>query len=121
MPIQLFRYPESPNDIGVTKIDVLPNECAFFLDFQRPLEKMHWLGVLNRWLGPTVSLMVPVAHLTEKSGGYVIAVQRSEPYFGQIQQLWQEHDGAARAMISKADAGLSVIAEFGMHFPEDCS
>jgi hypothetical protein len=121
MPIQLFAYPGFPHDIGVTKINLQPNECAFFLDFQRPLEKVRWLGTLNKWVGPTVSLLVPVAHASEQSGGYVIRVGRNEPYFGDIQRLWREHRGVARTMITKTEDGLRIIADFGTHFPEDCS
>jgi hypothetical protein len=121
MAIQLFGYPGLPNDIGVTKIDVPPNECAFFLDFQRPIEKVHWFGVLNKWIGPTISLLVPVAHASEQSGGYVIAVRRTEPYFSDIQRLWQEHRGAVRTMVKESEDALPLISDFGIHFPEDCS
>jgi hypothetical protein len=30
MAMQFFGYLGFPNDIGVTKIDAQPNECAFF-------------------------------------------------------------------------------------------
>ena len=121
MPMQIFGYPGFPNDIGVTKIDVQPDECAFFLDFQRPLEKIRWFGVLNKWIGPTVALGVPIAHASEQSGGYVIGVHRSEPYFLDVPRFWKEHRGTARSMVTKSEDGLRIIADFGTHFPEDCS
>jgi len=120
MTIQLFGYPGFPNDIGITKIDVPPNECAFFLDFQRPLKKIRWLGVLNHWVGSTVSLVVPVAHASALTGGYVVSVSRGDPYFMDIQQLWKKHRGSKRKMISDTQDGLRVIADFGTHFPENC-
>ena len=120
MAMQLFGYPGFPSDIGVTKIDAQPNECTFFLDFQRPLEKVRWFGVLNKWIGPVVSLMLPVAHASEQSGGYVIGVHRSEPYFLDFPRLWKEHRGGVRKMVTKPEDGLQIIADFGTHFPEDC-
>ena len=120
MPIKIFTYPGFPSDIGITKIDVPPKECAFFLDFQRPLEKLRWFGVPNKWIGPAIFFLVPVAHASERSGRLVIGIKRNEPYFMDIQRLWREHRSVVREMIVETEDDLRIIADFGTHFPEDC-
>ena len=119
MTLQLFGFQEHPHDIGITKIDVAPSDCAFFLDFSRPLSKLRQFGILNKWIGTTVGLVVPVVHKGEQSAGYVIGVHRSNPYFGDIQKLWKEHFGAVREQMASPADGSAIVADFGKHFPED--
>ena len=70
-------------------------------------------------LGPTVALLAPVVHVGEKSGGYVVGVNRGEPYFEDIPRLWRKHRAAPRALAAGPVDGLQVIADFARHFPED--
>ncbi len=121
MPLQIFGFHEHPSDFAVTKLDVSLEECAFLLDFARPLVRIRWLGIINRWLGLTIALEVPIVHLGEKSGGYVIGVRRSDPYYPDIPKLWKKHAGSKRTISLPSVAGLEIVADFGMHFAEDCS
>lgn len=119
MTLSLFGFPGSPNDIGVSKSSAEPSECAFLLDFARPIERIRWFGVRNSVLGPTVGLLVPIVHVGEKSGGYFFGVGRGEPYFEDIPNLWRKHRGASRALSADPVDGLQVVADFAQHFPED--
>lgn len=120
MAIQLFGYPDFPNDIGITKIDIQPNQCAFFLDFNRPLDKFRSYFFFNISFGPSIGLLVPVSHASEQIGGYHISVTRNDPYFLDIIRLWKEKKGALRNMISESEGSGQIIADFGRHFSEDC-
>lgn len=120
MALQLFGFHGRPHDFAVTKADVSLEECVFLLDFTRPLGKLRWFGTWNKWLGPTAGLLVPVAHQSEKSGGFVIGVSRGEPYFSDLQKLWRKHYGLSRALVAPPSDGLEVVADFGRHFPQDC-
>ena len=63
---------------------------------------------------------VPVAHQSEESGGYMISVNRGEPYFTDIIKLWKVHQGAKHTLAAPATSGLDIVADFARHFPEDC-
>lgn len=120
MGLQLFGYHKRPHDIGVTKSNLPIQDCVFLLDFSRPLGKLRLFGIVNRWLGPTICLSVPVVHLSEDIGGYVISVQHNEPYFVDLQKLWSENRGYVRTSSMPPIDGLEMIADFGTHFSEDC-
>src|SRR5215475_7682865 len=60
--LTLFGSCARPHDFVVTKIGATVQECVFLLDFARPIERLRWLGVINRWLGVTVIVLVPVVH-----------------------------------------------------------
>ena len=120
MALQLFGFHGRPHDFAVTKADVPLEDCVFLLDFSRPLGKRRWLGVLNKWVGFTVGLLVPVVHQAEQSGGYVFSVRRGEPYFVDIPDLWKKHYGLKRTQVATPAGGLDIIADFARHFPEDC-
>lgn len=120
MALTLFGFHDRPHDFAATKVGAGLEDCAFLLDFTRPLERLRWFGVANRWLGPTVGLLVPVVHQGQKKGEFVIDVQRGQPYFEDIPKLWRQHYGTARPMKSEPVDGLEVVADFGRHFPEDC-
>jgi len=120
MALRLFGFHDHPHDFAVTKADVPLENCVFLLDFSRPLEKVRWFGKLNRWLGITVGLLVPVVHQSEQSGEYLIGVFRGEPYFFEIQELWKRHRGSARTFAAPPVGGLEIVADFATHFPEDC-
>ena len=121
MTLRLFGFQAYPHEFAVTKIDVPLEECAFLLDFSRPLERIRWLGVTNKWLGLTVDLLVPVVHSGQQSGGYVVGVHRSSPYFDDLRRLWKLHKGTQRSLATPPPDELEIIADFARHFPEDCT
>ena len=121
MPLTLFGFHDRPNDIAATKVGAPLEDCAFLLDFSRPLERLRWLGVRNRFVGPTVAFLVPIVHLGEEVGGYVIGVHRGEPYFTDLPGLWRKHSRRPRTFKAAPVDGLQIVADFGRHFPEDCS
>ncbi|MBI4205627.1 MAG: hypothetical protein HY527_11430 [Betaproteobacteria bacterium] len=119
MALTVYGFHDRPHDFAVTKVAAPLEECVFLLDFSRPLQKIRWLGVTNRWLGITVALMVPVVHQGEEKGEFVMGISRGEPYFHDLPKLWREHRGAVRTMKSERVGGLELIAAFGTHFPEN--
>lgn len=120
MSLTLYGFHEFPNDFAVTKIDAGLDDCSFLLDFSRPLQRSRWLGIVNRWVGPTISLGVPVVHHAEQEGSFVIYVGRSDPYFRDIQTLWKKHSGTKRRTVGASAGGLEIAADFGRHFPDGC-
>jgi hypothetical protein len=108
-----------PNEIAITKVGTVVTGGAFFLDFSRPLQHVRWLGVLNRWLGFTVGVFVPVVHQGEEVGSFTIGVERSDPNFADLHALWRLHYPSKRAAPTKVADGLRVIADFEKQFPED--
>jgi hypothetical protein len=119
--LQLFGFHGHPSDFAVTKIDVPLDQCAFLLDFSRPLKRHRQLFGRTIWFGVTVGLLVPVVHHAEQSGGFVISVNRGAPYFIDLPKLWKKHYRSKRILISPPVGGLEIIANFATHFPEDCS
>jgi hypothetical protein len=120
MALQIFGFRDRPHDFATTKADVPLTESVFLLDFSRPLERIRWLGGVNKWVGITVGLVVPVVHQSERSGGYVISVNRSEPYFVDIPKLWKHHGGSQRTLVAPPIGGMEIVADFAKHFPADC-
>lgn len=120
MPLTIYGVHNYPHDFLVTKVDAPIEQCAFLLDFNRKLERARWLLVRNSWIGFTVGLMVPVVHLSERSGGFVIGVGRGEPYFTDIPKIWNLHAGKSSSRAITEAGGLEVVADFGRHFPSDC-
>ena len=121
MALQLYGFHGRPHDIAATKQSFALEDCVFLLDFSRPLNRLRWLGKFNRWLGFTAGLLVPVIHQTEQSGRYVINVSRGEPYFAEIPNLWKEHYGSKRTIVTLSIDELEIIVDFANHFPEDCN
>ena len=120
MALILYGFSDRPDDFAATKVGAALGECDFLLDFTRPLETIHWFGKKNRWVGPKIGLLVPVVHQGEERGGYVISVNRGEPYFIDIPNLWRKHSGCSRTIKSEPVDPLRIIADFTRHFPEDC-
>jgi hypothetical protein len=121
MALTLYGFNNRPHDFAVTKADAPLEDCVFLLDFTRPLEKIHWLGVSNRWFGLTVGLLIPVVHQGEEKGGFVIGIHRGQPYFTDFPKLWRKHRSTERTIKSKPVVSeLDIIADFSRHFPEDC-
>src|SRR5512138_322331 len=101
MALTIYGFHDRPHDFAVTKVDASVQKCAFLLDFSRPLERVRWFGVTNRWLGITVGLLIPIVHEGQEKGEYVISLERGQPYFADIQRFWREHYGATRSIRSK--------------------
>ncbi len=120
MALTLYAFHDRPHDFAATKSGASLEDCVFLLDFTRPLERTRWFGIANRWLGITVSFLIPVVHKGQGKGEYVISLHRDQPYFEDIQNLWRQHYRTTRTTKSEAVDDLVVIADFGGHFPEDC-
>lgn len=122
MPVTIYGIQNYPHDFLVTKVDAPIEQCAFLLDFGRKLGKRRWFfGKKNRWIGPTVGLLVPVMHLGEKKGCLVIGVTIGEPYFTDIPKLWKQHSVTTSSRTFQQSDELQVLADFARHFPNDCS
>jgi hypothetical protein len=116
MALTIYGFHQHPHEFAATKVGAPLDECAYLLDFSRPLKRIRWLG-----FGPTLALMVPVVHIGEEPGGYVVGVRHGEPYFVDLPKYWKKHRGRARTLRQQPLAEpLQIIADFGRHFPEDC-
>ena len=120
MPLTIYGIHDYPRDFLVTKVGAPLEQCAFLLDFRRGIERVRWLFVRNSWIGFTVGLIVPVVHLSENKGEFVIGLKRGEPYFADIPRLWIQHAGASSSRTVTEAGGLELVADFGRHFPNDC-
>lgn len=118
MSLQIFGYHADPSSFAVTKAEVGLKDCAFLLDFARPLEKVRWFGVNNKWIGITVALYVPIVHHGEKSGGFRFLIMAREPYFADIKGLWRKHRGSRPTMVTQSVDPGKIIADFAAHFPD---
>ena len=114
MAIRLFKLEQHPNRVAVSDVDTFVIGGVFFLDFSRPLELRRWLGV-----GPAIGAFVPVVHEGEKNGGYVVGIERSNPYFGDIRELWKQHYPADASTPTTSADGVKIIADFASQFPND--
>jgi hypothetical protein len=119
MPLLLLQLAAHPEEIAATKIDRCLPDGAFFLDFCRPLVRQRFCGVWNRWIGTTMALHVPLIHEGEAAGRRVIAVERVDPYYKELQRLWQERHPLTRRPPQRAIDGLRVDADFAAQFPDD--
>ena len=117
--LTLIGFRERPHDFAATKVAATIEECAFLLDFARPLERIRWLGVTNRWLGVTVILLVPVVHQGQRKSDFVISIHRGQPYFEVIPKLWRDHRGVVRSIRSQPTDEVQIVPDFGRHFPDD--
>ncbi len=120
MALTLYGFHDYPTAFAVTKIDAPLEDCTFLLDFQRPLRKVRSFGRPNFWIGRVIALAVPVVHVGEDVGGYIIIVNRDDGYFDNILALWKQHRGTPRVLRTKTDGGIQIAADFGTHFPQDC-
>jgi hypothetical protein len=117
MTLQLFELPQHPGRVAASEVGAVVPNGAFFLDFSRPLETQRWLGIRNRWIGLPIALFVPVVHEGEAEGGYVVGVDRSSPYFGQLRALWRERYPLANASPPVAVDNLQIVGDFANQFP----
>ncbi len=119
MPLLLLQLGAHPTEIAATKLESCIEDGAFFLDFSRPLGRLRWLGAWNTRVGFTMSLMVPVIHQAESTGRRSIAVDRGDPYFGELQRLWKERFPATRPPAVSAASELEIASNFLTQFPND--
>jgi hypothetical protein len=120
MNIILFKFHAHPEHIAVSKTGNFVPGHAFFLDFSRPLEVRRHFIITNSWLGPAIGILVPVVHECEEVGGYVIGVKCDDPLFAYIRQAWMDTYPAPPRVPSARVDGVTIVADFGGHFPEDC-
>jgi hypothetical protein len=119
MPLLLLQLAAHPEDIAATKLEQCLPDGAFFLDFSRPLGRLRFCGVWNRWIGTTLALNVPVIHEGEAGGWRVIAVDRVDPYFKELQRLWLERHRLTRPAPKRMVDKLRIEADFVAQFPDD--
>lgn len=121
MALLLLQLGAHPTRIAATRQESCVEDGAFFLDFSRPLGRLRWLGVWNRTLGFTMSLVVPVIHQAEAKGLRTIAVDRGDPYFRELQRLWKERfPSPAPTPVSDASS-VRIAADFASQFPQDAA
>jgi hypothetical protein len=119
MPLLLLQLAAHPEEIAATKLDHSLPDGPFFLDFSRPLLRQRYCGVWNRWIGTTMALQVPVIHEGEAAGRHVIAVDRIDPYFRELQRLWRERHPLVRAAPRRRVDARRIEADFAAQFPDD--
>ena len=117
MSLQLFELPQHPGRVAASEVGSITPDGVFFLDFSRPLETHRWLGIRNRWAGVSVALFAPVVHECQAEGGYVVGVDRSNPYFGQLRSLWRERYPSKNAIPSIPADSLRIVEDFANQFP----
>lgn len=120
MSLTIYGFHDYPHDFAVTKIDATLEQCTFLLDFTRPLKKQRQLFGYKTWVGVTIGLLVPVIHLGEEKGGYIIGINRGEPYFVDLSKFWKQHSGTRRSLSSPRVDKVTIITDFATHFPNDC-
>lgn len=120
MALTVYAFHAYPHDFAVTKIGAPLEECSFLLDFSRELERVRRFRTFGMPWGPAIGWMVPVVHVAQESGEFVVGVARTEPYFADLPKLWKQHRGFARELRAPAAGGLEIVADFGRHFAEDC-
>lgn len=112
MALRLFKVETHPTRIAISDVDTFVIGGVFFLDFSRPLELRRWLGV-----GPAIGAFVPVVHEAEKAGGYVVGIERDNPYFSDIRELWRQRYPSPSPQPNSVAEPLKVVADFGAQFP----
>jgi hypothetical protein len=120
MKITLFAFSQRPNAVAISKTKHVLAERSFYLDFSRPIQYDRWLVVRNRMVGFKVAAIVPIVHATEQVGQYVAIVLRSDPYFKDIENMWETRFPSENPQPLPGGDALDVIADFANHFPEGC-
>jgi len=115
----LLQLAAHPGEIAAAKLDHSLPERPFFLDFSRPLLRQRFCGLWNRWIGMTLALQVPIIHEGESAAQHVITVDRIDPYFKELQRLWQERHPAARPAMRRHVGKQRIEADFAAQFPDD--
>jgi hypothetical protein len=121
MPLLLLETVSHPGEIAATRRRRSEEGRTFLLDFSRPLRTERWLLVWNFRLGYPMALHVPVVHEGERSGSRTIAVERSDPYFGELQRLWRERFPRPWRAPATWVSAEAVAQDFEFHFRPDAS
>ena len=117
MALTLLEVAAHPGEIAATKIGTSSGGGMFLLDFSRPLRTERWCLVWNFRLGYPMAVHVPVIHESETSGRLTVAVERADPYFGELQRLWNaRHPRRRQSQLSPAEPS-KVAEDFRRHFP----
>jgi hypothetical protein len=119
MALRLFVLPEYPDQFAATKSDRFVSHGVFFLDFSRPLKPLRKPGVLNRWFGSPIGLLVPLVHQGEQTGEFVTGIHCSDPCFADLIALWRVRYRSRRPPPAREVDALKIIADFTEQFPED--
>lgn len=119
MALLLLQLGAHPDEIAATQVGACRDGGAFFLDFGRPLRKLRWCGFWNPLAGLTMSLSVPVVHEADREGRHVIAVDRGDPYFAELQRLWKERFPRQREAPPEQATPERIEADFRAQFPDD--
>jgi hypothetical protein len=60
-----------------------------------------------------------VVHERERNGGYVVGVEASNPYFGDIRELWKLRYPSDTPPPASEAEGMKISADFATQFPND--
>jgi TPR repeat protein len=128
MTVVLYELASHPGEIGISKIDPPVIDGAFFLDFSRPLRVItrRCFGILNGWIGSVAELGVPVVHQLGvpvvhegvRAGDFLVYMHCTDPRFSDICALWRTRHPSNRIAPGVAGAGLKIIADFAVQFPQ---
>ena len=119
MALQLFGLRDHPDAFPVSKTMDKWEDCSFILDFSRPIQKVRQLFRKKVWFGITAGILVPVVHVGEDKGGFIIGVNMGDPYFKDLQKLWKKHQDKQRTVRTEKVSGLQLVADFAKNFPDD--
>lgn len=111
MAVRLFKLERHPRRIAISGAETFVVGGAFFLDFSRPLVVRRYLGV-----GPVSGLFVPVIHEGEREGSYLVDVDRDNPYFADIQELWRQRFPSTAAPPAHFHRRQDILAHFVAQF-----
>lgn len=117
--LTLLEVAAHPGDIAATKIGTCATGGVFLLDFSRPLVTERWFLVWNFRLGYPLALHVPVVHEGEAAGSRSVAVERTDPYFGELQRLWRSRHPKQKRLPTAPVEDSQVAKDFKLHFPAD--
>jgi TPR repeat protein len=130
MTVLLYELASHPGEVGISKIDPPVVDVAFFLDFSRPLRIItrRCFGISNNSVGSVTELGVPVVHQLgvpivhqgARGDDFVVYMHRTDPRFSDIRALWKARHPSDRAAPEVAGAGLKIIADFAVQFPQGC-
>ena len=117
MALTLLEVAAYPGEIAATKIGTCNQGGVFLLDFSRPLATERWFMVWNFRFGYPLALHVPVVHESEAAGSRSIAVERTDPYFRELQRLWRSRHPGHRPHRTAHVEESRVAEDFELHFP----
>ena len=117
----LLEVADHPGEIAATKVGACSKGRTFLLDFSRPLKIERWFGVWNFRVGYPLALHVPVVHERESAGRRSVAIERGDPYFGELRRLWLSRYPKSRPAPLDIAAESILAEDFLHHFPAERS